>query len=220
MIDDQNSDSGISYRQMSMNSAELKAFLASDMSRLKDDIGDIYDKLNDLKDCVNDNHLAVISQVTDEFKNIQNRFNDISLGMQRLQMDSEHEGRNIESKFKEFENRIAEITKSLDDLSASVHDGVSQSDINQIQLQFKSFRQSMNAAVAQLRTSVDALGKKESKTSDKVAKMSWRLGLIISAIAWLAATYGKDAVTSVFNAAVGTKSPTSTTNVVPQDDKR
>lgn len=220
MIDDQNSDSGITSRLMSMNSAELKAFLASDVSRIKDDVGDIYDKLNDLKDSVNDNHLAVISQVTDEFKNIQNRFNDISLCMQRMQMDSEHESKEIESKFREFEKNIADINESLDELSAAVHSGVTQSDINQIQAQFKAFRQNMNAAMSQLRASVDALGKQEDKTSVKVAKMSWSLGLIISAIAWLAATYGKDAVTGLFNAAIKSQAPASTTNVAPQDEKR
>lgn len=202
-------DSG-SFRYIAkMNEAELRASMSSDIGRIKDDLSDLYGKLAGLKETQSSDKMALIQQITQEFREVQNRFSDMSLGLSQAQTEIDHHKEMDEFKFKEIytalEAKFQTVSSRLAGLDSSSGNG---SDLEDLRREFEDFQDdvldqftAVRQALTDLEDKHDKLSARNAKTAGAVSKLSWKMALLLGALAWIAGTYGKDALSAIFNAA-------------------
>lgn len=215
-----------SFRYLAMQEAELRALMSSDIGRIKDDLSDLYGKLSALKEMQSSDKMALIQQITQEFREVQNRFSDMSLGLSQAQTEIGHHKEMDDLRFKEIysalESKFQAVSSRLAGLDTSVGN---EADLDAIRREFQAFQEETLDQFDEIRGSISALESKHSKlsastakTAGAVSKLSWKMALLLSALAWVAGTYGKDALSAIFNAATASaqNQTTSQARPVPQ----
>lgn len=106
-----------SYSLSVLGMAELRAQFTSDLTRIKDDIGQLYDKISVMKDKAASEQLALITQLNQEFTNINRRLGDFSTALERFMLEADHNEETVASKVREIsldiEKRLTEFRLDL-----------------------------------------------------------------------------------------------------------
>lgn len=106
-----------SYSLSALGMAELRAQFTSDLTRIKDDIGQLYDKISVMKDKAASEQLALITQLNQEFTNINRRLGDFSTALERFMLEADHNEETVASKVREIsldiEKRLTEFRLDL-----------------------------------------------------------------------------------------------------------
>ena len=113
-----------SYSLSALGMAELRAQFTSDLTRIKDDIGQLYDKISVMKDKAASEQLALITQLNQEFTNINRRLGDFSTALERFMLEADHNEETVASKVREISLDIEKrLTEFRLDLSRVLPDG-------------------------------------------------------------------------------------------------
>ena len=172
-----------------MSISDIRSFVTSELSRLKDEISDLYDKINALKDAQNSDKMALMAQLNAEFARINSRLNDFSLAMQNVSKDSEHTDENFATKLQlamsNIDNKILQLRSDTQRLDHSA-------EIAGLNKRLDAMGLSFDAKFIELKTAIAKLAKKESDTQSKVVNLTWKVGLIIAVAVWLVNTVGGD----------------------------
>lgn len=174
-----------------MSIADIRAYVTSELSRLKDDVSDLYDKINALKDASAADRMQVISQLNREFQNFNNRLNDFTVVIQKVIGDSEY----ADAKFAgELKNILLEVDNRMLRCKQDGHGAVTTSDLTALEQRIETLATSFE----KLEKSVTALTKASNATKTKVQGLAWKLGLLVAGLLWLADKFGADLLKNGF----------------------
>lgn len=179
-------------RLTAMSIADIRAYVTSELSRLKDDVSDLYDKITALKDASAADRMQVIAQLNREFQNFNNRLNDFTVIIQKVIGDSEY----ADAKFAgDLKNILLEVDNRMLRCRQDGHGAVTTSDMAALEQRMDV----LAASIKRLETSITSLTKANTATKTKVQGLTWKLGLIIAGLVWLADKFGPDLLKSGFS---------------------
>lgn len=176
-----------------------RAFLLSELQRLKEDVGELFTRFNALKDSATTDKLALLSQLNAEFTSINEKFSSLELRLSRVvgQHDLAEAGSidKLAMMRLEIDNKLLQFrsTLSIPDNSKAVEDNAN--------------------AIDDLTEEVKAIGKSVEAFDKKLLKLTWTVGLIVGVVLFIVNNFGVDFVKSKFKSPDTSPPATSPTYV-------
>lgn len=92
------------YTLAALGIADLRTSVATELSRIKEDIGELHEKINAVKDGISTDKIALITQLNQEFTALNRRMSDFSLALQGIMSDASHSGELLTTKLSSITN--------------------------------------------------------------------------------------------------------------------
>lgn len=208
-----------SLRMTAMSLADMRAYVTSEMNRIKSDISALHEKFNQLKDTQNTDKMALITQLNSEFTRFTGRMNDITLMLQKILGDTEHSGETVDFKFRELtlelENKIMAFRAEVNTSSPNARMQALHESLEGIRTTLSGLatRQALTDMQTNTDNKIKELTAKVGSISGKVRSLSWKIALLIGAIMWVVNTFAGDLVKSLFMAKLAVPTPPVVTPV-------
>jgi hypothetical protein len=163
------------------SSAEMvdRAFLISELQRLKDDVSELFNRMATLKDSMTTDKLALLAQLNTEFTQINAKFSEVML-------------------------KLSAVLGQHDAASASSGDKLAllRSELDNRLLQFRmdlKLPPDYSEQIKKIEETAARAAKQAAVADKKVTKLSWQIGLIIGVVMFLLNSFGVDFIKGLFN---------------------
>lgn len=167
-----------------MSIADIRAYVSSELARIKDDISDLYEKFNQIKDASATDKLLILKQLNQEIQGFNNRLNDFSVVLQKVLGDVEHSDSKLAGEVKnlllEVDNRMLRCRTDMHNLSG---------DSDEVR-DLGTRMDAVETTLGKVNKSIGALEKSDKQMNSKIQKLVFRLGAVVAVLLWLADKFG------------------------------